>query len=134
MPKTSIHLSYARNTALVLALLGLASELNAQPAIRSLAVSPKAELTPIEVNTDTLSRIIAATASQYGVAADKLTAETTFESLGGDELDLVTVLVNLESQYDVDLVYKGKYEGKVNTLGDAANFVDQMVAEKTKSQ
>ena len=65
-------------------------------------------------------KIVAYLAEQLDVAADEITMETTFESLGIDSLDTVEMVMDLEADLGVDL----ELDEKVSTVGELVEFVE----------
>ena len=60
-------------------------------------------------------------AEQLDVPAEEITKETTFESLGIDSLDMVEMVMDLESDLGVDL----ELEEKISTVGELVDFVEK---------
>ena len=65
-------------------------------------------------------KITAYLAEQLDVPQDKLTMDTTFESLGIDSLDTVEMVMELEEVLGVEL----ELEEKVSTIGELVAFVE----------
>lgn len=62
-------------------------------------------------------------ASQFGVDADTITMETTFEEdLGADSLDLVDLSMALEEIFGVDELTEEEIAG-ITTVGDLVRFL-----------
>ena len=59
-------------------------------------------------------------AAQLDIAAEDITPDTTFESLGVDSLDTVEMVMDLEEQLGVDL----ELEDKLSTVGELVAFVE----------
>lgn len=59
---------------------------------------------------------------QLEVAADKLTAETTFEEIDADSLDIVELVMGLEEEFDLEISDHEIEE--INTIGDIVNFIE----------
>ncbi len=59
-------------------------------------------------------------ASQLDIAADEITRETTFESLGIDSLDMVEMVMDLEEQLGVEL----EIEDKLVSVGELVDFIE----------
>ena len=59
-------------------------------------------------------------ADQLDMAADEITADTTFESLGVDSLDTVEMVMDLEDELGIEL----ELEEKVATIGELVAFVE----------
>ena len=69
-----------------------------------------------------LEKIIAYLAEQVELNPEDLSAETTFESLDLDSLDLVEMLVELESDAGVELP-EDETQG-LETIGDLAALIE----------
>ena len=50
-----------------------------------------------------LEKVIAIVAEGLGVEAGNLNAETTFESLGADSLDLMDMVMNFEDEFGIEI-------------------------------
>ena len=59
-------------------------------------------------------------AEQLDIAAEDITADTTFESLGVDSLDTVEMVMDLEDELGVEL----ELEEKIATVGELVAFVE----------
>ena len=59
-------------------------------------------------------------AEQLDMAADEITADTTFESLGVDSLDTVEMVMDLEDELGIEL----ELEEKIATVGELVAFVE----------
>ena len=59
-------------------------------------------------------------AEQLDIAAEDITADTTFESLGIDSLDIVEMVVDLEDELGIEL----ELNDKITTIGELAEFVE----------
>ena len=59
-------------------------------------------------------------AAQLDIAAEDITPDTPFESLGVDSLDTVEMVMDLEEQLGVDL----ELEDKLSTVGELVAFVE----------
>ncbi len=68
-------------------------------------------------------RIAAYLAKQLEVPVESITEDTTFDSLGFDSLDAVEMLMDLEEELNVEL----EVDGKLNTVGEFAKFVEEHV-------
>ncbi len=56
------------------------------------------------------------------IAADQVTPEATFESLGIDSLDMAELSCTLEEELDIDI---GEPEG-LATVGDLVSYIDSL--------
>ncbi len=59
-------------------------------------------------------------AEQLDIAAEDITADTTFESLGVDSLDTVEMVMDLEDELGIEL----ELEDKISTVGELVAFVE----------
>ena len=57
-------------------------------------------------------------ARQLEIEPDEIAPDSTFESLGIDSLDVVEMIMDLETELGVEL------EDKVNTVGELAAFIE----------
>lgn len=53
--------------------------------------------------------------------ADQITRESTFDSLGIDSLDIVEMIMDLETELGVELEME---EQKITTFGELADFIE----------
>ena len=65
-------------------------------------------------------KIVSYLSSQLDIPAEKITMDTTFESLGIDSLDTVEMVMDLEADLGVDL----ELDEKVTTVGELVEFVE----------
>ena len=63
-------------------------------------------------------------AKQLELDAAEITPDSTFESLGIDSLDIVEMIMDLESELGVELELE---EQKIVTFGELADFVESKV-------
>ena len=61
---------------------------------------------------------------QMDIEASEIKPESTFESLGIDSLDIVEMVMDLESELGVELEME---EQKITTLQELADFIDSKV-------
>ena len=59
-------------------------------------------------------------AEHLGCETEKITRETTFESLGIDSLDTVEMVMKLEEDLGVEI----ELEGSLKTVGDLTAFIE----------
>lgn len=64
-------------------------------------------------------------ANQLSIPAEKITAETTFEQVEADSLDVVEVIMSIESTFNIDLP-DGDVE-QFKNVGDLSNYVDKLL-------
>ena len=60
-------------------------------------------------------------AKQLELDVDEITPDSTFESLGIDSLDIVEMIMDLESELGVELEME---EQQIATFGELAAFID----------
>ena len=60
-------------------------------------------------------------AKQLELDADEITPDSTFESLGIDSLDIVEMIMDLESELGIELDLEDQ---KISTFGELAQFID----------
>lgn len=59
---------------------------------------------------------------QLGVDADEVTMEASFvEDLGADSLDVVELIMGLESEFDIEI--PDEDAEKIGTVGDAVEYI-----------
>ena len=63
-------------------------------------------------------------AKQLDLDAADITPDSTFESLGIDSLDIVEMIMDLESELGVELDLEDQ---KIATFGELADFIDAKV-------
>ena len=66
-------------------------------------------------------KLVSYAANQLELNADEITPESTFESLGIDSLDIVEMIMDLESELGVELDLEDQ---KITTFGELADFID----------
>ena len=52
---------------------------------------------------DIYEKVVAIVAEQLGISTDDITAETTLEDLNADSLDVVEVIMALESEFHMEI-------------------------------
>ena len=60
-------------------------------------------------------------ARQLELDASEITPDSTFESLGIDSLDIVEMIMDLETELGVELEMEGQ---QITTFGELAEFID----------
>ena len=60
-------------------------------------------------------------ARQLELDASEITPDSTFESLGIDSLDIVEMIMDLETELGVELEMEGR---QISTFGELAEFID----------
>lgn len=75
-----------------------------------------------------LERVTDIVSEQLGVDKDKISAETSFvNDLGADSLDTVELVMELEEEFDVNI--PDDAAEKIQTVGQAVDFIDQNAAQ-----
>ncbi len=69
-----------------------------------------------------LDKIISYLAQQLDISADELDADTTFESLNLDSLDMAEMIVDMEEEVGVDFEIDG--EVRLETIGELADYIE----------
>lgn len=71
-----------------------------------------------------LERVTNIVSEQLGVDKDKISPETSFvNDLGADSLDTVELVMELEEEFDVNI--PDDAAEKIQTVGQAVDFIDQ---------
>ena len=65
-------------------------------------------------------KIVKYLSEQLDIPAEKITKDTTFESLGIDSLDTVEMVMDLEADLGVNL----EMDEKISTVGELAEFIE----------
>ena len=66
-------------------------------------------------------KLVSYASKQLELDADEITKDSTFESLGIDSLDLVEMIMDLESELGVELDLEDQ---KISTFGELADFIE----------
>lgn len=66
-------------------------------------------------------KLVSYAVKQLELNPDEITRESTFESLGIDSLDIVEMIMDLESELGVELELEDQ---KITTFGEMADFVE----------
>ena len=66
-------------------------------------------------------KLVAYAAKQLEIDASEITPNSTFESLGIDSLDVVEMVMDLESELGIELEMEDQ---KITTFGELADFID----------
>jgi len=69
-------------------------------------------------------KLVSYAAKQLELDADQITPESTFESLGIDSLDIVEMIMDLETELGVELEMEDQ---KISTFGELAAFIDSKI-------
>jgi len=75
-------------------------------------------------------RVIEIVAEQLGADSDKITRDTSFvNDLGADSLDTVELVMELEEEFDINI--PDDAAEKIQTVGQAIDFIDEAVSSST---
>lgn len=66
-------------------------------------------------------KLVSYATRQLELDPEEITRESTFESLGIDSLDIVEMIMDLESELGVELEVEDQ---KITTFGELADFID----------
>ena len=66
-------------------------------------------------------KLVAYAAKQLEIDASEIPPDSTFESLGIDSLDVVEMVMDLESELGIELEMEDQ---KITTFGELAAFID----------
>ena len=69
-------------------------------------------------------KLVAYASKQLEIDASEITPDSTFESLGIDSLDIVEMVMDLESELGVELEMEDQ---KITTFQELADFIDTKV-------
>ncbi len=69
-------------------------------------------------------KLVAFAAEHLDLDASEITPDSTFESLGIDSLDVVEMVMDLESELGVSLEVEDQ---KITTFGELADFIDSKI-------
>ena len=69
-------------------------------------------------------KLVSYAAQQLELDASEITPDSTFEGLGNDSLDIVEMIMDLESELGVELDLEDQ---KITTFGELADFIDSKV-------
>lgn len=69
-------------------------------------------------------KLVSYAAKQLELDTAEITPESTFEALGIDSLDIVEMIMDLESELGVELDLEDQ---KITTFGELAEFIDSKV-------
>ena len=70
-------------------------------------------------------KLVAYAAKQLELDAAEITPDSTFESMGIDSLDIVEMIMDLESELGVELDLEDQ---KISTFQELADFIDSKLA------
>ena len=66
-------------------------------------------------------KLVSYAAKQLELEVDEITPSSTFESLGIDSLDIVEMVMDLESELGIELELEDQ---KITTFGEMADFIE----------
>ena len=66
-------------------------------------------------------KLVSYAAQQLELNPDEITPDSTFESLGIDSLDIVEMIMDLETELGVELEMEDE---KISTFGELAQFIE----------
>lgn len=66
-------------------------------------------------------KLVSYAAKQMELNPEEITRESTFESLGIDSLDIVEMIMDLESELGIELELEDQ---KITTFGEMADFIE----------
>ena len=69
-------------------------------------------------------KLVSYAAKQLDLDPDEITRESTFESLGIDSLDIVEMIMDLESELGIELELEDQ---NITTFGEMADFIESKV-------
>ena len=69
-------------------------------------------------------KLVSYAAKQLELDASEITPDSTFESLGIDSLDIVEMIMDLETELNIELDLENQ---KVTTFGELAQFIEKKV-------
>ena len=67
-------------------------------------------------------KLVSYAAKQLELDASEITPDSTFESLGIDSLDIVEMIMDLESELGVELEIEDQ---SISTFGELASFIEE---------
>ena len=67
-------------------------------------------------------------AEQFGLEADEITEETSFEDLGDDSVDIVELSMALEEEFDIEEMGEEDLN-TILTVGDLVNYLRNKLDE-----
>lgn len=72
-----------------------------------------------------VERIIQLLSEQYDMDPSKLSAESSFEDMSFDSLDVAEMVMTLEDEYNVHL----EMSSDIKTIGDLAKYIESQQAK-----
>ncbi|BDF71482.1 acyl carrier protein [Oscillospiraceae bacterium] len=74
-------------------------------------------------------KIAALLAEQFGVEADTITMDTSFEDLGADSVDIVELSMALEEEFDLEEMQDDDLSG-ISTVSDLVRYLKGKLGEE----
>ena len=69
-------------------------------------------------------KLVSYACNQMELSADEITRDSTFESLGIDSLDIVEMIMDLETELGIELDLEDQ---KIATFGELADFIESKI-------
>ena len=69
-------------------------------------------------------KLVSYAAKQLEIDASEITPDSTFESLGIDSLDIVEMIMDLETELGIEMEMEDQ---KITTFGELADFIESKV-------
>lgn len=69
-------------------------------------------------------KLVSYACNQMELSAEEITRDSTFESLGIDSLDIVEMIMDLETELGVELELEDQ---KILTFGELADFIESKI-------
>ncbi len=73
---------------------------------------------------DTFEKVSDIIGKRFELSETKITADTTWEEIGADSIDLVDLISELEDEFDISIPDDSIEDLK--TVGDVVNLIDEM--------
>ena len=75
------------------------------------------------------TKVVEIICKQLEVSNEKVNMETKYaEDLGADSLDQAELVMEFEDEFDINI--SDDAEGKIKTVGDTVNYVDEQIKKK----
>ncbi len=82
------------------------------------------------MTTATFDRLKAILQKKYSLEDERITPESTLESLGLDSLDLIELLFEVEDEFNIRIPQEGGPSLRAATVRDIVDSVDKLLAEE----
>ena len=77
-------------------------------------------------------KVVGIVVEQLDVTEDQVKEETRFvDDLGADSLDIAELVMEFEDQFDLNIP---EDEEGIQTVGDAVNFIEQLIKKKDSGE